>query len=78
MANKITFIIRSVVQKLPNLEKRFPTEESRYSAYIKFLYLALVCGASSSLSSGTVARDDLLHSGSDLNLCSCSGFCFFN
>lgn len=45
MANKITFIIRSVVQKLPNLEKRFPTEESRYSAYIKFLYLALVYGA---------------------------------
>lgn len=45
MVNKITFLIKSIVQKLPNLEKRFPTEESRYSAYIKFLYLALICGA---------------------------------
>ena len=45
MVNQIVSIIRSIVQRLPNLEKRFPTEESRYSAYIKFLYLALVCGA---------------------------------
>lgn len=45
MVNKITFLIKSIVQKLPNLEEHFPTEESRYSAYIKLLYLALVCGA---------------------------------
>lgn len=45
MVNQIVSITKSIVQKMPNLERRFPTEESRYSAYIKFLYLALVCGA---------------------------------
>lgn len=34
--------ISGFIAKLPNLEKLFPTEESRYNAYVKLLYFTLI------------------------------------
>lgn len=41
LVNAITNFIKSVCNRLPDLEKIFPTEASRYNAFIKLLYIGL-------------------------------------